>query len=219
MSRSPNLVSLSLVALLSASVGGCFMGDHDRGDHHGWDEQPGGGQQVLTPEEVTIDADATLDAKAGEGIGVMVEYTTGGHWRVFTTCDYNSFANPGQPCAFDVFATVLDAGGSIDNPKGQELQGKDGIEIQSDGTVHLYTENTVRLSGFTFDTAPGAMVELDVYFDAVQDPHVIYWVGKDVLHRGAPTNPLHFVPSEAPIDPTQPATDNPAPGTGDTPAP
>jgi hypothetical protein len=188
---------LALAACLGASSSGCFFGGGDGGGGY---VPPGGGDDnpPAQPAQVDIDADATLQATPGDGVGVFVEYTTGGHWNVFTTCDFNTPANQGVSCGFDIFATVLDQGGAISNPVGQDLAGKDGIVLQGDGTVHLFTENTTGLNGMTFDTAPGATVELDVYLDGQEDPHFLYWVGKDVLHRGAPTIPVDFVPSEAP---------------------
>lgn len=185
---------LAVAACLGAASGGCILVD---------DSSPGGGGYNTPPDEtpvdpqlVTIDADATVSADPGEGVGVFVEYTTGGHWRVFTACDYNTPTNPGYPCTFDVFATPLDKGADISNAKGEELSGYDTISLQSDGSVHLYAENTVGLNGVTFDTPPGATIELEVYLDGQANPRFIYWVGKDVLHTGAPTNPLDFQPSE-----------------------
>ncbi|MFT3764912.1 MAG: hypothetical protein QM820_05250 [Minicystis sp.] len=191
---------LALTACLGAASSGCFF-VHDDGDDGC--VPPDDSVPVQTqPQLVAIDADATLQVTPGDGVGVFVEYTTGGHWNVFTTCDFNTPANPGVSCGYDIFATVLDRDATIDNPKGQELSGKDGIELAADGTVHLYTENTVGLNGMTFDTPPGATVEIEAYLDGVADPHYIYWVGKDVLHRGAPSNPLDLQPSEAPAAPT-----------------
>lgn len=200
---------LALTACLGAATSGCFFADETRD----------GGIDIVTPPPtnlepsadpvtVTIDADATLDAKPGDGVGVFVEYATGGHWNVFTTCDYNTAANPGVPCGFDIFATALDSVDGINNPKGQDLSGKDAIAIEPGGTVHLYTENAVSLGGMTFDTAPGATVELEVYLDGSADPHYIYWVGKDVLHQGAPTDPIDLQPSESAT------VDQPTGGTG-----
>ena len=202
---------LATTACLGAASSGCVITSNDRG---GDVYVPPGGQppEPTEPHVVTIDADATLQVKPGEGVGVFVEYKTGGHWNVYTSCDFNTPANPGVSCGFDIFATVLDRGATIDNPKGQDLSGKDLIELLADGTVHLYTENTLRLGGITFDTPPGATVQLEVYLDGYADPHYIYWVGEDVLHQGAPTNPLDFRPSEAraPVDP-KPPTDPASP--------
>jgi hypothetical protein len=188
----PKLV-IALAACLGAATAGCvFEGGSDGGGPP--DNTP---PPDTKPAQVTIDADATIDAKPGEGVGVFVEYATGGHWHVFTACDFNTPTNPGYACGFDVFANVLNPGASISNAKGDQLSGKDGVDLQGDGTVHLYTENTIGLNGMTFDTPPGATVELDVYLDGAEDPHFIYWVGDKVLHTGAPTNPIDFVPTEA----------------------
>lgn len=212
-SRTLKLGSLALVAAFSVAASGCLMVDGHHDHDHGWNEQPPA--TITEPEQVLIDADAILDAEPGEGIGVMVEYATGGHWHVFTTCDYNTVANPGVACAFDIFATTLD-GSAIGNVKGEELAGKDSIELHADGSAHLYTENTLSLGGMAFDTAPGAVVELEVYLDGQADPHFIYWVGKDVLHRGAPTDPVRFEPTET--GSVEPPVEEP-PTDGSTPAP
>lgn len=194
--RSVKLGSLlALTACLGALGSGCFfVGSDESGGDAG-----GGPNNVVPtqPEQVTIDADAKLTVDPGAGVGVFVEYATGGHWNVFTACDFNTPTNPGYACPFDIFATVLDQGASISNVKGEELDGRDAIELQSDGTVHFYAENTVSLSGFTFDTPPGATVEIEVYLDSEADPRLLYWVGKDIKHSGAPTDPLDFQPSEA----------------------
>lgn len=215
------LGTLAVIASLGFAGGGCLIVDDDRGGgrHHDddgqWNNQPPGETPISEPEQVVIDADAVLQTDVGEGIGVMVEYATGGHWRVYTTCDYNTPANPGVACNFDLFVKPLEAGITVGNTKGEDLSGKDTIEISADGSVHLFTQNTLGRNGMTFDTAPGAMIELEVYIDGQQDPHFIYWVGKEVLHRGAPTDPVHFVPSEpAPtVDPPKDdgSNSNPAP--------
>jgi hypothetical protein len=190
--------SLKLVPLvaLMAALAGCE-------DHHGWGETypttpDAPPDQTSGIESVHIDADATLQAAPGAGVGVFVEYATGGHWKVFTTCDYNTPSNPGEaPCAFDVCASVLD-GGAISVVQAQDLQGpNDSVDLQSDGSLHLFTQNRMASSGMTFDAPAGATIELDVYLDGAEEPHYVYWVGDGVLHQGAPSIPLDFVPNEA----------------------
>ncbi len=36
----------------------------------------------------------------------------------------------------------------------------------------------------TFDATPGALVELEIYFDGVPDPHIIFWYGNETLTPG-----------------------------------
>ncbi|APR86781.1 hypothetical protein A7982_12130 [Minicystis rosea] len=200
---------LATTACLGAASSGCII---TSGDHGGGGYTPPDNEEPTetAPQVVTIDADATIQAVPGDGVGVFVEYSTGGHWNVFTTCDFNAPENGGNySCGFDVFATVLDEGATIDNPKGQDLAGQDQIELLADGSVHLYTENTLGLGGIRFDTPVGATVQLEVYLDGYADPHYIYWVGKEVLHQGAPTNPLNFQPSETTSAPTDPPSTDP----------
>lgn len=189
-SRSLHVGALALVASLGA---GCEVEWNDPP----FDTRPET-TELDTPEQVIIDADATLEVKPGEGVGVFVEYTSGGRWRVYTSCDVNVPGSPGVPCEFDIFATNLERGGALENPAGQGLTGQDGLVLNGDGSLHLYAQNGAGLTGMEFDAAPGAIVELEVYLDGVPDPHFVYWLGKGVLHQGAPTNPVDFVPSEAP---------------------
>jgi hypothetical protein len=197
---SPSLRSVALAALVAcAGVAGtgCVFSDGNGGDETTpvvVDTPP------ATIQQMTIDADATLQAKGGDGVGVFVEYTTGGHWHVFTACDVNQPTNPDKlPCGFDVFASTLTAGSSrLSNAQGESLEAQDVVSLGGDGTVHLFTETGSGLNGMTFDADPGAVVELDVYLDNAEDPHFIYWVGDQVLHQGAPSDPLDLAPSEKP---------------------
>ena len=34
-----------------------------------------------------------------------------------------------------------------------------------------------------------------VVLDGVEQPHYVYWVGNKVLHQGAPSNPIDFLPT------------------------
>jgi uncharacterized membrane protein YgcG len=200
---SPSLRSLTLVALFAAagvaSTGCDFSGGNGGDGYTGPNTNP----TQTTVAQVAIDADATLAAKGGDGVGVFVEYATGGHWHVFTACDYNLPTNQGMPCAFDVFAAALTSthgagapGAGLSNAKGESLADKDEVSIQGDGTVHLFAETTTGLNGMTFDADPGVTVEVDVYLDNTEDAHFIYWIGDKVLHQGAPSDPLDLVPSE-----------------------
>ncbi len=150
------------------------------------------------PKEVSITPGKTLDSPPGEGVGIFVEYAEGGHWHVWMTCDSLLFKNPDgsvPSCAFDAFLTVVDDSGKISNAKGEKLEDKDAVAVSGDGTVHLFTETSTDVDGMTFDTAPGAVVELEAYLDGTPDPRFIYWFGDQVLHTGSPTDPVDFRPS------------------------
>ena len=199
------LKSLGLVALVActgAASTGCVLTDGNGGGDPGSSDNNNPPPPVVQgpTQQMQIDADATLQAKGGDGVGVFVEYKTGGHWHVFTACDFNQPTNPnGMACTFEVSASVITQGKSgagITNAKGESLANKDTVALQGDGTAHLFTETTTGLNGMTFDAPVGAVVELDVLLDSVEDPHYFYWIGKKVLHQGGPSDPLDLAPSE-----------------------
>lgn len=203
-------LKLAPLFALVGSLVGCEM-------HTGWAPDVTEPDPGIDPAEITqesISGGAKLVANPGEGVGVFIEYGNGGHWNVFTTCDFNTPSNQGYGCAFDVYATLIGSTGQLTNLQANDLQGfDDSITLDYDGSAHLYTENELALSGMSFDAPAGAIVEFDVYIDGAEDPHFIYWVGdfggQQVLHSGAPSDPLDLAPIETATSPSG----------GDTPAP
>jgi hypothetical protein len=51
------------------------------------------------------------------------------------------------------------------------------------------------LDGFSFQTEPGAPIELDVLLDNGPGNRYLFWVGDGALHSGAPSNPIDLIPS------------------------
>lgn len=143
-----------------------------------------------TPLQVAITPDKTLDSVPGDGVGVFVEYAAGGHWRVSTTCDTNKSK---LVCGFEAFL-IPEKGATISNVQAEGLEGGDFAEQLKDGIAHLSTNTSTEVDGMTFDATPGAVVELEVYFEGVPDSRVVYWFGNDTLHTGAPTDPVDFLP-------------------------
>lgn len=143
-----------------------------------------------TPQLVAITPDKTLQSNAGDGVGIFVEYATGGHWHVWTTCDTNQSK---VSCNFEAFA-IPEKGANIFNVQPEALENGDVAEELTDGSAHLSASTSTELDGMTFDATPGAVVQLEVYFDGVPEPRVVYWFGNDTLHTGAPTNPVDFLP-------------------------
>jgi len=190
----PAIAALAAAIGLSSAMTGCIIvSDHDR--DHGSTPPPvdtNDPPPLDTPMQVAIDADQIIEATPGEGVGIFVEYASGGHWRVWTTCDTKV---SGLGCGFDVFATALD-GDVISNVKGEGLEGADLVEEDKNypGSFHLYAETSSEVDTMTFDASPGSVVELEVYLDGVSQPRFVYWSGGGVLHSGAPTNPVDFKP-------------------------
>jgi hypothetical protein len=197
---SPKVRSLlSVVACagglsLACAAVGC---DGDGWGHHHHDmtgvpATPPDETLTTTPDKVAIDTGATITATPGTGVGVFVEYATGGHWTITTACDTNT---SGVSCDFDLFIAGVDPSTKLTNPSGKDLAGLDEVSIQGDGTLHLYTNTSTALDGITFDAPAGAAIQLEMYLDAQPQPRFVYWIGDKVLHTGAPTDPIDLTPS------------------------
>jgi hypothetical protein len=185
---------LGLAAAVAAT--GCDDGFGDSGPPGG--DFGGMGCASESPATLDIDTDQTITTMPGQGVGIFVEYATGGIWTVFTACDTNI---SGDPCDIDVFAVPVDNSVTIGNVTGVNFQGPDAIEIQQDGTVHMFVETTTGLDGMTFTAMANASIEFEVYLDGALHPEFIYWIGDGVLHTGSPTDPVNFVPKAAPNGP------------------
>jgi hypothetical protein len=182
----PAVLTLACAGLTIAMTG-CFGG----GDGGGPETVPTVNPPTLdTPKQVAITPDKTLNADPGSGVGIFVEYATGGHWHVWTTCDTNISK---VSCDFEAFA-IPEKGAKISNVQAEALESGDVAEQMKDGSAHLSTSTSTELDGMTFDATPGAVVELEVYFDGAPDSRVVFWYGAETLHTGAPTDPVDFLP-------------------------
>jgi hypothetical protein len=186
--------SLSAVLLCTGALVWGAVGCGDAGG--GWASGGGGAptdeQISANPETVTIDTGATLSSPGGGGVGVFVQYAAGGHWSITTGCDT---ATSGQPCGFDIFVAGLDPSTTLSNPVGSSLAPGDGIDVQSDGSYHLSTLTTTAIEGMTFDATAGGTIAVEMFLDGAPQPRFVYWIGGQVLHTGAPTDPINLQPS------------------------
>ena len=94
--------------------------------------------------------------------------------------------------------TPANSAAPITDVNGTSFQGKDTIEVASDGVVHMSVETSTGLDGMTFNGPPGAAMELEVDLGGMLEPQFIYWVGDGVLHTGSPTDPVIFAPVPPP---------------------
>lgn len=188
----PAILTAAAVAAMTTS--GCIF--HDDDDHHYDDDGHHDNEPPFEPTPdptlLTIDTDQIIEAEPGEGAGVFIEYATGGFWRVWTTCDTNY---SGQSCQFDVCAAIVNGSSEIRAADGEELEGSDRIELLSDGWTCLLTDTDADTDGMLFETVPGVAVRFEVALDGFFESRYVYWVGDGVLHTGAPTNPVDFVPT------------------------
>jgi hypothetical protein len=144
------------------------------------------------PMLVLVDTDRTMNANPGDGVGVFTEYRTGGHWRVWWTCDTNKTS---QSCSFDVVASV--AGGSLDNVAGMSLATSDQL-AQGGAQVEAQTTTTTSVQGMTFDAPAGATITLDAQMDGQRDGSFLFFVQDGKInggYSGMLTDPLMLQPS------------------------
>lgn len=182
-----------LLAASSLALGGCIIVEEDHHDDGYWqdDYYPPPPATVEEAMLMTIDTDATVTAEPGEGVGVFVEYATGGTWRIWTTCDTNT---SNAPCTFDVFASV-DLDSDLVDITSEDVEERDKVMLYSEGIAYLGATTESDVDAMVLTTTPGAIVRLEVYLDGAKQSRFIYWFGDGVLHRGAPTHPIDLEPS------------------------
>lgn len=176
----------AVVLVLVALCGGCIIVDDGYdGPHYYY-----GPDYYDDPVYVTIDANEVMNTALGEGVGLFVEYESGGTWRLWTSCDTNL---TGYACAFDVYAI---AGSSVHNVITEDLEAYDHVDITSSDSLVFYAETGSNFDGVTFDTQAGVSLEVELVLDGYVEPSFIYWVGDGVLHEGAAGSPVVFSPNE-----------------------
>ncbi|HTB74978.1 MAG TPA: hypothetical protein VK762_17130 [Polyangiaceae bacterium] len=146
--------------------------------------------QAAQPLLVDVDTDATLVTTPGNGIGVYVEYQSGGHWRVSWTCDT---ALTNLSCNFVVDASVTT--GSIANPASEGFEGADSVTQASSRQIEAVTTTTTGDNAILFDATPGAVITVTVSLNA---PVSFFFVEENKVnggYNGALTNPLMFQPT------------------------
>lgn len=197
--RSVKLRSLALwpaVLTFGIASAGCIIVDDNRCDDWNNDctvvqeppiEQPS--PEIL---QVSIDPDTVFnDVVPGEGVGLFLEYGTGGKWRLWTACDTN-YSN--VACAFDATVSV-DSASEILSVEGEDLEGFDDARMIDAGAAAFMSDTGSDTDGMLFETTPGATVRLDMALDGKSEPRFVFWFGDGVLHKGAPSNPVDFLPT------------------------
>lgn len=166
---------------------------YDNGDARRVLDEPPDDCGSPTPVQATIDVDRQLDADPGAGAGLYVEYASGGHWQLRTTCDT---LRSGETCKWDVLV-IPQSGSSILNPVGSDLEQDDLVrQYPNDPSIYqLAAFTSSDVDAFSFDSDPGATVRVDALLDDRCALNYVFWVGDGALHPGAPSNPLDLTPS------------------------
>jgi len=146
---------------------------------------------TATPQLVraVVDTDQRMsNVIGGEGVGVFIEYQSGGSWRVRWTCDS---ARTRQACNYKVRV----AASAILEP-----QAEGGASISSSGTkfVSLTTATSYDVQGVSFATDPGEVITLEVEVDGVKTGAYVFFVQDGKVnggYEGKLSNPIELVPS------------------------
>lgn len=180
--------SRPLLVLLAAPLFvACGYGDHTSRYDHDDSPNPAPAGKV---EEAIIDADELLDVDPGVGAGAFIEYESGGTYHVTTSCDVGQ----GGSCYWDIVVTPL-ADAALLSVSPVDLEAEDSVTLGAGNQVRLVAKTGKDFDGFSFETDPGAAIEVDALLDDGAANRYLFWVGDGALHSGAPTNPIDLVPS------------------------
>ncbi len=183
-----------LAPLVAAvAIGGCGYGDgpyHQRGSPARPFSLPTCPSAKTPVRGVTIDTDALLETDAGKGAGVLIEYTNGGHWHVFTVCDTSV---SGYRCEFDVTAQVI--GGTVANLLAEQLESTDVATSYCSDTAVMGVTTGSDFDGMWFDTTPVAPVRVTAALGQTIYENVFFWISGGVVHEDAASNPFELTPT------------------------
>jgi hypothetical protein len=193
--------SIGLCVAGAALVLGCEAEADSSGYGSGGSGSSSGGCSASTPSPqpllVDVDPNQTMSANPGDGVGVFVEYKSGGHWHVWWTCDSNK---TGQTCSFDNTVTV--ATGTITNLVSQGFADSDTVQQPSTQKVEAVTTTSYAVDGITFDTPFSAgqtpIIELYAVLPCVSGGQYLFFVQKGQInggYQGVLTDPLMLEPS------------------------
>jgi hypothetical protein len=179
-SKRLGALALAAAACLAVCTSGCLIVD-DESDY-GPVVYPG------DPYYTTIDAGHTLSTDIGYGAGLFVEYTSGGLWRLWTSCDTEL---TDLTCDFEV-SVVSQA--PIEAIDGFDLEGYDHIDSLGVDAFGFHAETEYSSDAVEFVTAPGALVDIELVLDGAVAPSYFVWYGNGVVWNGAPRSPVVFQP-------------------------
>lgn len=144
----------------------------------------------VAPVRIVIDSDQTMDATGGDGVGVFVEYQSGGKWHVFWTCDTTLSA---QACDFAIQASVAD--GEFKDLDASKVALGTALSA-SHQQLNVTTHTSVQIHEIWFSTQkPGVPVTIAASVSGLQDGSLFFFVQKGQVnggYTGALTNPVEF---------------------------
>ena len=146
--------------------------------------------------QATIDTDATMtDLNPGQGVGMMIEYGSGGTWYVKFTCDT---AKTNLSCAWSINAQSLDKSniGGIDV---QHLDSEDSVTHPTPDELDVIWYDgitTTELDAFSFQADPGKPIGFDISLPGEPEPNrYVFWIGDGWLNKGISGPDFDLTPS------------------------
>lgn len=143
-----------------------------------------------TPILVSVDTGRTLNAAPGDGVGIFVEYATGGQWHVWWTCDTSK---TGASCGFDL--TIKSETGDITSITSEGVLASDSVVSTDPRTIKARSNTGSNAVGVTFAAPAGGVVSIDAAVGGVRDASFFFFVqdGKpNGGYTGSLTDPLKF---------------------------
>jgi hypothetical protein len=179
---------LLAAALFVPTLAACLLSHNDPQGT----SPPAQNDQPLT---VVVDTGQTMShVVGGQGVGVFVQYTAGGHWKVRWTCDT---ALSGLPCDFAITIT----GPSIANAKSafDPSETKDSLDSSTPDQLVVTAHTTSAVDELDFDAEPGKDVKVDSAVSGLRDGAFFFFVQNGQIDGNFPTtkltDPLVFEPS------------------------
>ena len=188
MIRFSNLSNVALALAVFAFPLAVACGPGDRSPRNNTNPQPTATVPVVVdPITVVVDTNQTMTAVGGDGVGVFVEYKSGGHWAVWWTCDTTRSK---LGCTFTITGT---AAGNLKNLTGD----KDAQLVNGGLSVSSTVATEVHEIGF--DTNPGEKLTLNAKVAGIDPTSSLFFFVQDGKINGGftgkLTNPLIFQPS------------------------
>jgi hypothetical protein len=143
-----------------------------------------------SPMLVEIDTDQTMTADPGQGVGVFVEYGTGGKWHVWWTCDT---AKTGERCDFAVSLSAKS--GNISNVDASQLGNSGLMTTPTPSSLEASVTTATEVHGVKFDTNPGAVITLKASLGGAVDGSFLFFVQDGKVnggYTGKLSNPLQL---------------------------
>jgi hypothetical protein len=178
------LLNASLVAIAALSVAGCWYDSSTSRSPNG--TTPATPTPSSPPPRVSIDANRTLHASPGQGVGLFITYSSGGNWKLEWTCDTN--VSRSHACRFDIAVGTHGVSGIASVPSNAVVQ-------RDAESLRINTITTTTLDSATFKTEPGGAIALAMRMDGQPFPKLMFFVSDGQLST-APSDPIELVPSE-----------------------